>query len=790
MKTEYPFKILIVEDQKVSRITLGRILEKRFKHIFLAEDGLEGLKLFLEEKPEMIITDIRMPKMDGLKMIKEIKKVQPDTKIIITTAHSDVDYLLESIHLKIDYFVSKPIISEDIISLIEKAFSALSQENTIKTQAQQLNHFKSSFQDKKKELKATESKLTETQFLLDSLFDNTKQGIALVSKCKKPNDQSFQIIRSNKAFDECFSLTSKKTNHKISDLFPDAHQQIAKEATQCLLSSTKSEISVSQLNSKAQTILLSPLNANQLYLFLNPLSPTTNIQQSYHPEIIKNRLTDLKNSFWNELTIELSKPLSSINSIVSLLKGSKLSRNQKQYIDELCLQVDYASQNLNSIVKSTVCNLVDNSNPISLIKIEDIIHNASSFFNNQPSNPKLQFKTYIQNDFPEAIYSNQSIINQIIEEFISNAVKHTPKGFIQLGFFCENIKDGEKKLRIELSDTGIGIIQYKLDKIFNVLYQSNNDLKKEIPQKGIGHCIYLAGSLDHKICAVSTPGEGSRFWIEIKSTAASYLHPLLTNNSADNSNKKNLLFITQSKVYPELFKTWGDSFNFVAQSISNFNELSSLKQSRFNYIYLDSSLPDWDARDYINEIKRSPFSSTPIIILSEVFDANEMNTYLSKGAWAYYSKPITKELILFHLKLPQDLIDKKTISHDIFDEIIGEFDALIIESKIQNLHKQYPSVDNHIIKGIFTAFIDDSKNLIISIEEQLMANNFNQANKQIKALISMQSSFGTISIRHNCEYFLNQTHPLSHEQLLHFTETLKKHYSFLYSYLNKHLFLQ
>ncbi len=789
MKTEYPFKILIVEDQKASRITLGRILEKRFKHIFLAEDGLEGLKLFLEEKPEMVITDIRMPKMDGLKMIKEIKKVQPDTKIIITTAHSDVDYLLESIHLKIDYFVSKPIISEDIISLIEKTFCTLSQENTIKTQAQQLNHFKSSFQDKKKELKAAESKLIKTQFLLDTLFDNNIQGIALISKCKKPKNQSFQIIRTNKVFDECFSLTPQKTNLKLSDLFPDYHQQIAKEAAQCLLSSTKSEIPVSQINSKTHTILLSPLNENQLCLFLNPISSSTYIQQILNPEIIKNRLTDFKNSFWNELTIELSKPLSAINSITSLLKESKLSRNQKQYIDELCLQAYHASQNLNSIVKSTVSNLVANSNPISLIKIEDIIHNASLFFNNQPSNPKLQFKTYIQNDFPEAIYSNQSILNQIIEEFISNAVKHTPKGFIQLGFFCENNKVGEKKLRIELSDTGIGIIQHKLDKILNVSYQSNKDFINEIPQKGIGHCIYLAGSLDHKIYAVSTPGEGSRFWIEIKSTSASYLHPLLINNLPDNTNKKTLLFITHSKVYAELFKTWGDSFNFVAQCISNLNELSSLKHSRFNYIYLDSSLPDWDTKDYINEIKRSPSSNTPIIILSEVFNANEMSAYLSKGAWAYYSKPITKELILFHLQLPQDLIDKKMISHDVFDEIIGEFDVLIIESKIQNLQKQYPSVDNHIIKGIFNAFIDDSKNLIFSIEEQLMANNFNQANKQIKALMSMQSSFGTISIRHNCEYFLNLTHPISHSQILHFTETLKKHFSFLNSYLNKYLFI-
>jgi len=790
MKTEYPYKILVVEDQKVSRITLGRILEKRFKNVFLAEDGLEGLKLFIEEKPEMVVTDIRMPKMDGLKMVKEIKRIQPETKIIITTAHSDVDYLLESIQLKIDYFVTKPIISQDIFSLIEKTFTALSQENTIKIQSQQLNHFKSGFQDKKKALKRAESKLQETQFLLDTLLNNTKQGIAIISKCKKTNNQSFQIIRSNTAFDKYFSLSQKKTNYKLSDLFLENHHQIAKEAESCILSSTKTEIPVSTINSKIKSIILCPLDANQVCLFLNAFSSTTDIHQTLNPGIIKNQLTDLKNSFWNELTIELYKPISAIDSITTQLKKSKLSRDQKQYIDELCLQADQMSHNINNIVKSTVYNLISNSNPVTLVKIEDIIHNATAFFNNQPANPKLQFKTYIQKDFPDNIYSNQSIINQIVEEFILNAVKHTPKGTIQLGFFSEYKEANEKKLRIELSDTGIGIIQNKLDKIINDPHQQNNDLRKERPQKGIGHCKQIAESVNHKINADSTPGEGSRFWIEIKPISVPYSNPLQINNKTDGSARKSLLFISQSKVYSELFKTWGDSFNFTAQCISSFNELASLKQCSFNFIYLDSSLSDWDEFDYINELKLPPFSATPVVVLSDVFNANEMNTYLSKGTWAYYSKPITKELILFHLQLPQDFIHKKTITHDIFDEFIGEFDALIIESKIQNLHKQYPSNDNNVIKGVFKAFIDDSKNLILNIEEQLLANNFNQANKHINALMSMQTSFGTISIRHSCENFLNLIHPLSHTQINYFVETLKKHFSTLHVYLDSHLFLQ
>ena len=101
--------VLYVEDQSEARVNIENILKKFFKEVVIAENGEEGLKKFKEQQIDMVITDIRMPKMDGLEMITEIKKIDIDMPIIITTAFSEIEYFMKSIELGIDKYIIKPI---------------------------------------------------------------------------------------------------------------------------------------------------------------------------------------------------------------------------------------------------------------------------------------------------------------------------------------------------------------------------------------------------------------------------------------------------------------------------------------------------------------------------------------------------------------------------------------------------------------------------------------------------------------------------------------------------------
>ncbi|MCT7602911.1 REC domain-containing phosphodiesterase [Aliarcobacter butzleri] len=110
--------ILYVEDEKDLREVTHEILKSFTKNQYIAENGQEGLELFkkYEKNIDLIVTDINMPILNGLEMTKEIKNINPNIPIIITTAFSNKEYLLESIDIGIDKYVLKPI---DIAKLLQ-----------------------------------------------------------------------------------------------------------------------------------------------------------------------------------------------------------------------------------------------------------------------------------------------------------------------------------------------------------------------------------------------------------------------------------------------------------------------------------------------------------------------------------------------------------------------------------------------------------------------------------------------------------------------------------------------
>ena len=107
-------KILYVEDDELIRENTAEILERKCNSVITAVDGTEGYEKYLEFEPDIIITDIQMPRMNGLDMIKKIRLEDLDVNIIITTAYSDNKYLLEAVDMQLIKYVTKPLTWEKI----------------------------------------------------------------------------------------------------------------------------------------------------------------------------------------------------------------------------------------------------------------------------------------------------------------------------------------------------------------------------------------------------------------------------------------------------------------------------------------------------------------------------------------------------------------------------------------------------------------------------------------------------------------------------------------------------
>ncbi|MBL0708161.1 MAG: diguanylate cyclase [Sulfurimonas sp.] len=101
--------ILYVEDDVDIRNQLSKFLNYYASKLWTAEDGAVGLKLFKKHSPDIIVSDIKMPNMNGIEMAKEIKKIKIKQHIVFTTAHSESSFFMEAIEAHVDGYILKPI---------------------------------------------------------------------------------------------------------------------------------------------------------------------------------------------------------------------------------------------------------------------------------------------------------------------------------------------------------------------------------------------------------------------------------------------------------------------------------------------------------------------------------------------------------------------------------------------------------------------------------------------------------------------------------------------------------
>ena len=122
------YKLIIVDDESEIRNGLLEIIDwekEGFVVVGEAENGLDALQLAETTPIDLVITDIRMPFMDGLEMAKEIRKLQPMVSFIILSGYDDFEYTRQAIQIKISDYVLKPVSSDDLIPILRSVKASM-----------------------------------------------------------------------------------------------------------------------------------------------------------------------------------------------------------------------------------------------------------------------------------------------------------------------------------------------------------------------------------------------------------------------------------------------------------------------------------------------------------------------------------------------------------------------------------------------------------------------------------------------------------------------------------------
>jgi PAS domain S-box-containing protein len=167
-------KLLLIDDEESTRELLKISLEAEGYEVYTAEDGPAGLKIFAEQSPAIVLTDIKMPGMDGIEVLRRVKRDNHDTEVIVITGHGEMSLAIQALQLDASDFINKPVSDQALAIALRRAKDKIWMRTKLREYTENLEGL---ILETKKELrKRHEFEYNLIQTSMDGIIANDRDG--------------------------------------------------------------------------------------------------------------------------------------------------------------------------------------------------------------------------------------------------------------------------------------------------------------------------------------------------------------------------------------------------------------------------------------------------------------------------------------------------------------------------------------------------------------------------------------------------------------------------------------
>lgn len=483
--TEHKPKVLIVDDERGLRLGTKRLLEAEGYEVDTAENGTEGIALGTTGDYDMAIIDLKMPDINGIEVLRNIKEKMPNTVCYIATAYASYDTAVEATKLGAASYIPKPFTPEELINNLNEGY----EKRKLILESEKLRRER---EERLLEIATEKSRL-------NTIVNSIADGVLVVNR-------QGELVLFNPSAMKYFELSDIIIGEYILDFLPVQVKDLISKILNTEENQNKSfsaEIELKPNRELVVEVTCSPVPQpdGSLIGIVTVINNITEIK----------RLEAAKNQFVSMVAHELKTPIAAVIGFLKIILDDNIKTTPEQKRDYLTRsekRLQTLVEMVNDLLDISRMEMKTKQREIKDVDVCEIVKSNLDFLEFEIKNHDIKSSFTAESNLP-LIKADTNEINRIFTNIIGNAVKYNKTG----GDLIVKIYKQGNYIVTSVKDTGIGMRPQDKEKLFQEFYRIKNDKTRNIPGTGLGLSIVkrIVDSYAGKIEVNSVYGEGSEF---------------------------------------------------------------------------------------------------------------------------------------------------------------------------------------------------------------------------------------------------------------------------------------
>lgn len=456
-------KVLIIDDEKGLRVGTKRLLEAEGYFAETAENGTQGILAAKRQEFDIIIIDLKMPDMDGIDVLKEIRKTSPNTICFIATAYASYETAIEATKLGAYSYIPKPFTPEELLQQIRRGYET----RLLMLEAEKLK------QEREERLLEIASEKSRLKTILNSITD----GVLVVNRTGELvlfNSEALRYLELNELF----------IGDVILDILPAEITQLIKRFID-----SREYIPVSY-----STQIELKKDPDKLVILEATCSPVPHSDGTLAGivTVIRNitetkKIEALKSQFVSMVAHELKTPVAAVLGFIKIILDEEISitpDQQKDFLDRSYKRLQQLVTMVNDLLDISRMELKKTERELKELDIGQILQSVSELLEIEIKKRKLSLHISVPPSNLRLI-ADQNEINRLFTNLISNAIKYN----MENGSIDIQVTYSGNYMIASVRDTGIGMRPEEKKKLFQDFYRVKNEKTRGISGTGLGLAI-------------------------------------------------------------------------------------------------------------------------------------------------------------------------------------------------------------------------------------------------------------------------------------------------------------